>query len=317
MDEKQQHDQDVALAQELLRNERVIPHPKFGDVRLRRLTGEEELFVANERRRRYQADMRDREILSRAELEKLAMERGMWSPADAKKYTELSVRMGEAMGILEHVGFKTVEALRADYRLAVDKIVALFGEDEKARDAAHRYFNLIEKPKGADRAIIHAHATTSDIDDLMLAAEALRTQIDLLIELTKVREELDELTSKQVRLFVDSIESRTDRAEEMARVYMGAVHAATGQPLWPTFAEMWKAPPQDVEVLVLEMHYFLHGITDEFKATLGKYGFIRRLPVTSDSSADSPGQPQSNSDGESVASGPAISSEATASTAAS
>jgi hypothetical protein len=306
---------EAARQDELLRNERVVEHPVLGEVRLKRPTPGQERVISEERRKQYQRDLMDDSVLARDQIEKKAEQRGMWTPELTARIGELTRKTGEAMGLLDLIGFQSPEDLLAGYETNVAALLALYPDDDanqEIRATVSAYYSLDGNATTDQRKNILASAPTTDVDDLLDAGDLLRTQIEMLQDMTKVRIELGELYARQSRIFIDSIESRSDRAEEMARVYACATHAATGKPLWSTFAEIWDADGPTIEWIVLELHYFLNGVTEEFKATLGKYGFIKRLSDKSDSSDDSPVQPPLNSAGESPESQPESSSEVTA-----
>jgi hypothetical protein len=153
---------------------------------------------------------------------------------------------------------------------------------------------------------------SSAVEDLLEQGERQRTQLELLKQMTEVTKELKDLQKQRTRLFVDSLESRADRAEELATLYYCAVAAETGKRLWPTIADMRSAKIEDVDVILMEYHMFRNGVTDEFRTTLEKYGFHKRLTDTGDSSDASPDQPRPNSDGASAENAQTSSSEATA-----
>jgi hypothetical protein len=303
---------ETTLQTELLYNERIIQHPTFGAVKLARATPRQESLIAEARRKQTHKDMRDPDVLSRDQLEKLAVEKGMWTPGLTERITELTHKTGEAMGLLEFIGFKSFEDVLQDFQNVVKKLLDLYADDEPMQKMISEYFDLDGTPNLIDRTKIIDNAVGSVVDDLMDQGDQVRSQLDLLKEMFKVRKELNELQQRQSRVFLDSLENRADRAEELAILYHCIKDATTGKPLWPTYEEIWDARPEDIEILMTEYHYFRHGITDEFKETLGKYGFIKRLTDTSDSPDDSPAQPQSNSGGESVEPTPSASSEATA-----
>ena len=312
MDTRTEQATDVVLQAELLRNERIIQHPTFGAVRLRRPTPGQERQIADIRRKQYQTDLRNDDILSKDQITALAIKRGMWSEDTQERIDALMKRTGEAMGVLDSVGFKGIEALTKEYLELTAKLSAVLPETDEVKEVVNRYFDLTLKTSLKDRTFLVQQATSTEADDLLDTGDNLRVQIELLQELGKVRKELQTLQEKQTRLFVDSLESRTDRAEELARIYYCATGVETGKPLWPTFEDIWSAPPEEIEVLVLEMHYFVNGVSDEFKETLAKYGFLKRQSDTSGSSDDSPVLPPSNSDGESAETPTTVSSAATA-----
>jgi hypothetical protein len=302
---------DAQLQQELLRNERVVTHPKFGAVRLRRPNPDQERSVGEKRRKQFHADMKDPDILSRDELETLAIARGMWSATMKERIEDLTTRTGQAIGLLDAIGFRDVNSLLADLDKVRASTFEAMAEAPEATEALDRYFNLDVEQTTADRNVILEQATSSAVDDLLDRADTLRQQITILLEMATVRKELSDLNMKQAKLFADSLEARADRAEELARIYYCSSLAATGAPLWPTYEAMWLADTDEVTWLIEQMYFFVHGITEEQMAVLGRFGFLQRLSDTSDSSDDSPAQPQSKPDGEPAESKSNLSSEAT------
>jgi hypothetical protein len=310
MDDRTETAVETTLQTELLYNERIVNHPTFGAVRLTRPTPGQERLVAEARRKQITKDMRDPDVMSKDQWEQLAIEKGMWAPHMSDRVIELTRKTGEAMALLERFGFKSFEECLEEFRLTVVELLSLYKENEEIRDVVSAYFDLDQLPQTVDRGRIIDAAPSTVVDDLLDKGDLLRVQVDLLKEMMTVRKELTELQARQTRIYVDSLESRADRAEEMAVLY----HCVTkdGKPLWPSPDDAWNARMEDVEILTLEYQYFRHGITEEQRQTLGKYGFTKRLSATSDSSADSPVQPDASSAGESVTSLPPTSSEDTA-----
>lgn len=312
MDERTQQAVEATVADELLRNERIIEHQTFGLVRLKRPTAHQERMIAEVRRKQYQADLKNRDVLSRDEIEQIAVERGMWSADISDRMTDLTRRVGEAMGILDGIGFKSLSHLLEGYQTNVTELLGLFAEQPEIQDVVRAYYNLDVPQDAKDRAKILDSAPSTRVDDLIDQGETLRVQIELLHDMAKVRTELERLRMKETRLFLDSLESRADRAEELARVYYCSTKAATGEPLYPSFDGpdgILHADPSETEVLVLKMAYFVNGVTPEFEEVLGRFGFTRRLTDTGDSSEGSHGQPESNSVGDSQESESSPSSE--------
>lgn len=291
---------DIVLQDELVRNERIVQHPTYGAIRLSRPTPRKERLIAEIRRKQYQSDLMDASILSRAQLEKIASERGMWAPEKTERMQDLSRRVGEIIGALDSIGYQDLDSLLEEYHQVQDQLMEHFPGDEGGdmREAIRRYFNLDETPDRKLRIQVLKAAPNSTVDDLVAKGDLLRTQADLLMELGKSRRELNELQVQHSRLFVDSIESRADRAEELAQVYYCA-EKETGGPIFPAFDDIMDQAPEDIEHLVVEMFYFINGITDEFKRLLSKHSFIRRGSDIVKQSDDSPVPPQTSSDGES------------------
>lgn len=293
--------EDTVLEQELFYNERVIEHPTFGAVCLRRPTPAQERLISEARRKQSHADLKDDSVLSKDEIEAIAVRRGMWSPTLSQKIQELTIDAGRMAALLDAFGFVSMDELLQDFDKTVSDLLALYDEDENVRAAILRYFSLAEDEVAAkaDRDAIMDAAPSTVVDDLVEQGEMQKEQIQALETMYKFRQELNDLQVKQARLYVDSLESRAERAEELARVYYCCTNKETGKPLWPTVADIGNCRAEDIEILVLELAYFVHGISDEYRAKAQKYGFLPRLATMKRSSASSPGQPQSSSDGES------------------
>jgi len=297
MENRTEQINDLVLENELVRNRRVVEHPILGRIVLSRPTPRMEALIAEERRKQYHKDLRNPDILSRDEIEKEAIRRGIWSKDLNDKLSQLSVRVGELMGVLDKIGYRSLDTLAEEYDETVKNLLDQFEEGSEAKDAVRRYFNLDAQRNTSDRVLITKAAQSTLVDELLEKGETLRIQIELLADLAKVRKELLELQQKQARLFADSIEARADRAEELARIYY-CCRKEDGDPLWPKFEDIWDADPEIIEFLVVEMFNFTHGITDEYREILERHGFLPRMVDTVASSEGSPDHPQSNSDGE-------------------
>lgn len=62
-----------------------------------------------------------------------------------------------------------------------------------------------------------------------------------------MRKELGELQAKQVRLFLGSIESRADRAEEMGRIFYCTYKAGTNERYFSAIQDLWRMSAEAVE----------------------------------------------------------------------
>lgn len=318
MDTRTEAAVDSILRDELIRNERIINHPTFGKVRLRRPTPRIERRIAEVRGAQFHKDLQNPDILSRAQLMDIAVARGMWSEDKEERLTHLSRKTGEIMGALENLGYETIDSLSDEYKQNYDRLSEIFSdhEDDEVIQALDRYFDLAEEVSKFDRKRIYDAATSTEVDDLLDRSDILRVQIDLLRELNKIRKEQGQLQMQQARLFMDALESRADRAEELAQIYYCCTKADTDEPLWESYDAAWDADGEDIEVLVMELYFFTHGITDMQKEVLAKHGFTRGVlaNVMNDSSEDSPEHPTPNSDGEQQESEQTSSSESEMST---
>lgn len=299
---------EATLEDEIVRNYRYVEHPTFGRIKLQRPTPRITRLIAEERRKQYHRDLKDRNILSRFQIEQEAMERGIWSKEETRRQGELLRLIGVTMGTLEARNFKTLEDVVLEFLKTQKEMLTLFEEIEEAKPAVERFFDLDNPASPSDKALIFSKAPSTRVDELIEEAERLRGIIDEVKKMSEYRRELDSIQDKESQLFSESIEGRADRAERMAQIYYCCVSDGD-KPLWPTFEAMWDAAQEDIEFLILEHYYFTHGITAEFRDILSRHNFIQREPDIAPSSESSPEPPQISSDGEQPQSEEPISSE--------
>jgi hypothetical protein len=303
---------DDTLEQELTFNERIIEHPKIGHLKLIRPTPRIERLISEERRKQHHKDLRNPDVLSRKEVERYVIERGVWSEEESNRISDLWKRIGQIMTVLDITGFTDLESLASEYREVVDAIYEAYAEDSPARAAVRRFFDVVaDRRETADRVVLKQESPGTEQDDRLEQAEELYAQILLAKELNDIRVELDRLQERSTELFLECVENRADRAEETARLYYCVRKVDEDAPFWPSIDAVLDSPREVMSYIQQEMYFFRHGITSEFQSLLGRHGFTQRVNDTVDSSDDSPGHPQSNSDGESPASEPISSSEVT------
>jgi hypothetical protein len=290
--------QDTILLDEIARNTRTISHPKFGEVRLARPTPRKERMIAEVRGREYHKFLRDESILSRAQLEEIAVRRGIWTEEKGNRLKELQTETGRLMGALDALGYQSLDTVTDAYGEVYARTLGLFEDNEEITRVVDLYFDLDLEPVHADRKKITEAANTTEVDDALDEADELRGQLLLLRSLTTARAEMNKLQFEQAVVFRDSLESRTDRAEELAQIYFCTADAITNKPLWPTYDDIWDTDPEDLDMLIQELFYFMNGITPEFQEILAKHGFTRRVRDIKDQLEDSPAHPTPNSDGE-------------------
>lgn len=300
MDDRTEQIVEQRKQRELLYNERIVEHPAYGAIRLRRPTQEEEALIAEIRNKRYLTDLFDDNIKSKDEIEQRAIARGMWSTDTADRINSLVQQVGMIMSELDRAGFKTLPEVLQIYSVVADKLKKQFEDDEDILPVLAAYCNIAEKGSLADRTAITDAAPSTVVDDLLDELDSYRSQMDMLTDFATLKKELQALQEKQAELFMGSLESRADREERLATMYYCCKLADSDKHVWKSIADMKKARPEDVEYVLSQWQYFANGIDPAFEASLEKYGFSRRLVTTDDSSDASPDQPQSNSDGESV-----------------
>lgn len=299
---------DRVLEQELFSNERIVEHPVLGRLRFQRPTPRKERLIQEARRAQQQADFRNEDVLSRLELERIYVKRGIWSPEDQTRLDTLSRRIGEIVGGLDRLGYTSNDALLEALSETIERLKHLFEGKTALLAAIERYFSPEDGGAPKDRRKISDAAETTEVDDLLTQGDLLRGQVVLLNELAEVRTEVGHLRERHTELFSESVEARAERAERLAQLYH-CVSTEDGSPLCGSLSAFEDLPFAQVEWLLREWFYFTSGITSEVQHLFEKHGFFPRQRDTDDSSADSPALPPSTSDGRSPVSGPTSSGE--------
>lgn len=289
---------DIVLTDELLRNERIFTHPTFGELKIQRPTPRLERLIAEERRKQYHKDLKDKDILSKSEILKLAKDRGIWSQDDEARERQLMKQVAGLMAILESVNYKSFDEVVDTYFQKINELRELYKDNQDAVDAINRYFDLDGVAQSVDRAFLFEHAPNSSVDEIMDEADMTRNKITMLKDMLEARKELNELQMTKAELMLDSMESRSDRAERLAQIYYCCTRTDS-KPIWPSFEAAWDARPEDIEAIMMEVEYFNHGLTPETKSLLEKYGFLQRAADIAASSEDSPETQKPSSGGES------------------
>lgn len=300
MTEKDERIEDAVLEAELAFNERVLSHPKFGRIRLRRPTPRKELAIAEAYRRSQQRDLFDDSIKSRTEIAKRAAERGMWSEDMESQLAEMQLRFAKLIQSLHTVGYESLQSVMEGFLVAAGALTAKFAGEENApvREAITRLLDLSATPTAKDRKLVMDAAKDTEVDRLLEETDSLRAQVELLQDFAAVRAGVDELFRVQSELFSNTIEGRARRAQEFAQIYHCIEDAKTGKPLWPTEEAMLDEEQTVIAGLQTELSCFFNGVTEEYRDMVGRFGFLQRVSVTEEQSDDSPAHPQPNSDGE-------------------
>lgn len=286
------------LEHELINNERVVNHSKYGEIVIRRPTPSLERKIAEERRKVYHRDLRDESVLTKDQVLKMLQDRGVWSSASDDRIQELTKQSGDLMLKLTALGYESVSELYEDFQELEDDLRRAFSEVEDLDNLLKRIFNTQEDLDNKDLNKLRAEATNSDMISMVDKVVELRMQYNLLSNFAEVKGELNILLGKYSLYFADTIEERSQQAEKMASIYY-CMTTPEGKPLWDNFEDMWDEDPDNITWLSSQFFYFQHGIDDEYAKVLQKHGFMGRVNDTQPSSEDSQDHPQASSDGES------------------
>lgn len=303
--------EDKILEHELLTNQRTVYHSQLGHVVIKRPTPAVEIKIGEERRRIYHQDLKNEDVLTTKEVERILEKRGIWNKDMSERMQELTTQSAQMISRLTAAGFDNVTTYYTEVLDTHEELLAKMGEEHL--EAITRIFNMDSALDAKTLKTLTEEAESSTVLDLIEQAQELRRQGELLRDFNNIKNELAEITELHAHFFGDTIEARAQRAERMARVYY-CVRKSDGSPLWDTLDDMWNSDPELVAWVSAQLYYFEYGITEEYARVLQNHGFMERVSDTGLSSDDSQDHPTSNSDGESPEPQQTDSSELEAST---
>lgn len=322
----------------------------FERARFTKLTPRKKRLINEVVVKRYHADLKNPDLLSNEQLRKLNIERGEWSVEKEERIKKLNEESGAKMRDLYFDGMdrrdawtaelleaaamfrKSLverpegapllsEARRAEIVAQFERWMTFVPERQAEYDTKYATDQVLERysPDRDMQALIDV-CDTADAADAINDIEDLRDKIRRYVDVLMLRQELVGLQSQQARMFAESVESRRDTAEEMARLYyLTEVLDANGIPrgakvddarLASTFDRMWDLPDQLIQWLLVEMYFFLNGVPDEAREYLQEWGFIRapQGSGSSDQPDGSPAEPSAKPAGPAAPVTPAVSS---------
>lgn len=302
---------DTIIEQELVRNERLVTHSKFGHLRLRRPTPAMDAKIAECRRKVYHSDLRNSEILTKEEIQQILMERGVWKPEYDDDVQKLTLQSADIMARLTALGYDPSKNLETERESAHRTLQAMFPDPlEEVEEALERILLTKLLPSSEDMKILRENATSSNVEEQMNKLNAICAQDMLLNDFVTIKLELNKRLEVYTQFFGDTIEERANRTERMAHIFYCVTQVAEDESLWDTFEDMWDEDPEHIAWLHSQLFYFQNAIDEDSAEVLQQYGFMARTTDTGALSEDSPEEQTSNSDGESPEKTPSISSDA-------
>lgn len=287
--------------QMLVKSEGITP---FERVRFTRPNPRRKAKIADAVQKRYHADLKNPDILSNEQISKFVEERGEWTPIMAEKMFNLLDETQRLQGELyvEGIGeadwqaemLTAAAALRdelekADYKDVAEKqnVLAIL-ERWSAYMPSHRGAYTQMYAKDQDLAEYSVDRDLVFLMDRMpseASVAALHTLDDLrdkavrYMELQMKRRDLVILQNKHAKIFADSVESRRDQSEEMARVYFCSEQVdAEDKPLGAlakTLDLAWDLPEEMIRWLIIEHYFFANGLPDAARDYLETFGFLK------------------------------------------
>lgn len=320
-----------------VRDEGLAP---FSHIRMARLNPSRRRKITEVSQRAYHKDLRDTDLLSNEQVMKLVVERGEWSAAMDKRLTELQQRTTSQMASLYNEGVTKSREWVAELGAKMGRFEELvdtsdLSVDEKGElHARFRRWADYRPEKQAAYVTAHPealrdgvyypdsdmnwlmeHAPTLEGADLVEDIQTLQDRVQEYLTLVAERTEFEELRLKRLRIFANTVESRRENAEEMARVYFATERCdADGNvqgPLSFTFDALYDLPDDMISWLIEEQFFFQNGIPDETREFLSAFGFLTAAPEPKDEPAPPPaptsGEPGSSAPSDASAAVPTAS----------
>ena len=276
--------------------------PTFTHIKMTRLNPARRRKITEVVQRAYHKDLKDAELLSNDQVMKLVVERGEWSPAMdvrmkelgekttaqmAGLYAEGSTKSREWISELTSIG-EHIDALVDETDEPMDKqkyldVFARWRDYRPALQASYqeRYPDALKDGlyyPDSDLSWLMDNAPTLEVADLLDDYEQLNSKVRRYLELIEERTEFEDLRVKKLRMFANTVESRRDNAEEMARVYFSTEKCdEAGVPQGPvaaSFEALYEFPDAMITWLIEEQFFFHNAIPDETREFLSAFGFL-------------------------------------------
>ena len=237
---------------------------------------------------------------------------GWWTDENEQRARELNGKYSSLVTKLELLGFESEHQI---YRDLIDKQFRLLKLFENNSDSLVKStiasITSVDKPLDyGETKFIKEQATSTEVDDILIDIEILRTLYDTYVDLAKLHAEVMNLESERTSLFSDSWQEQLQYYVRLAQVYYCSTYTDTNKPLYESVDTLEKETDLEfIRWIFTELQAFWQGITDETRERLSKYDFTGRLNSEKSSSEESPVQPESSKDGDSVEKLPTPSTE--------
>lgn len=317
MDQDTQARLDALLEEEIRRGYRIKAVPQhlrdqlkgegltdMAFVRFTRLNPRRRSKISEAVQRRYHADLKNENILSNDQIAKLTEARGEWTKVQSERMIELMAETQRLQGELYidgladqnwHADMQEAEKLLRESIGAAEYVDP--AEQNKVLDVLARWVDYTPHVRDAYTVLYGAEQEleqyspdrdlqwlldrmpTVDASDALQLIDELRDRVLRYMDLQQKRTELVQLQNRHARIFADSVESRRDQAEEMARVYFCSEVVTEDEkpvgPLAATFDALWDCPEEFIQWLIIEHYFFANGLPDAARDYLETFGFLK------------------------------------------
>jgi len=304
--EKNSGDQQILV--ETIFNERLVTHPKLGQIRLRlpNLEIQRKIDAVGRAKKKFLKEAQDtitaedgkvtkvQAYKSREQLAKEYADLGWWTDVEKLKLVDLQEQHIQLLAELELLGFESDTVIYLNLREVFDRLSELCkAEDGITPDEVLRVLDLITIPgttlKPSDTNVIKEHSATTEADDLLDQLGILHKQYNTYIKLAKVYADLVALQSQQSQLFSDSWQDQLQYYLRLAQVFYCTERTETHKPIWSSLDAI--ETEQDIDLIRWifgELNAFWQGISDETREKMNKYSFTNPRNTVNSPSEDSP-----------------------------
>lgn len=266
----------------------------FSHIKLTSLNPGKRRKITEVVQRAYHRDLQDKDLLSNKQVEKLVAERGEWGPEQERRLAELRELTTVKLASLYYEGVRQSTEWIAELARLIDKFETLTAASELSDDDKLRVksrftrWRLYHPDRQPEYAAAHAedfpegvyypdrdfswlldHAPTLEAADALEDIHELREKVNHYLQLVRDREEFDNLRYERLRIFANTVETRRDNAEEMARAFFTTARCdGAGKvqgPITKAFEGMYDLPDEMIAWLVEEQFYFHNKIPDEMR----------------------------------------------------
>ena len=319
MTDNKREAEDRAILTEIVTAEKIVEHPTKGRIKFRTPTLEiqRKIDTVARAKKKMLRDATDRipdpeapngyrivpAYKSKDVLAKEYEALGWWTSDNEQRAQELNGKYSSLVTKLELLGFESEHQI---YRELVDqqlRLLKLFeGHPDLAVKQAIARLTSVDKPADfADIKLLREQASSTEVDELLEDIEVQRALYDAYLDLAKIHVELINMESERNSLFSDSWQEQLQYYTRLAQVYYCSSYEETNKPLYESIDVMEQETDLDfIRWIFTELQAFWQGITGETRERLRKYDFTARLNSEKSLSEESPVQPESNKDGDSV-----------------
>jgi hypothetical protein len=284
----------------------------FEHIRMTRLNPTRRRKITEVVQRAYFRDLKDSDLLSNAQVKELVETRGEWTPKHEQRLAQLQERTQSKMMTLYHEGVRRSKEWLEQIGAHRERFVEIVNESDKPDNIKEELKERFERwaaysPKmqteyqeryptalvdglyypDRDLGWLMDNSPTLEVADLLEDVDNINLRIHNFITLVEERNEYDELRVTRLRIFANTVESRRDNAEEVARVFFCTeVCNAEGTPIGPLstdFEKMYDLPDSVISWLVEEQFFFHNAIPRETQEMLKGFGFLSPKVETEES----------------------------------